>query len=444
MLPVTPEESTSLNSSQPVAFVTWRSRVKEWSRLGFAIGTAQAAVQIIGFVSGILIVQLLSPEQFGLYILAYTMVGAISVLSDSGIGNGVMSEGGKVWRDPILLGSVIATGLSLRKLFGIISAVCSLPVLIWLFKRQGATLPDIILLLAALFPLISASLTQSILQVAPKLGQRVAAIQKIDIKSNFFRLVLLIPSLVLIPYAAVAIFCTGIVQYLTNSHYRKLTKELCHSEQKTNSVVQKQILYQVKRTLPSTIYFCFSGQISIWLISIFGTTQALAEVGALSRLAAGFSLFSAFTLYIIAPRFSRLQNERSLLLPRFLYVHAGYILLVITITMVAYIFPEPALMILGGNYAHVTPYIALAAAGAGLSLMSQLTNTLSAGRGWIISPWLVITCMLLVQVSSCVLLPIGTVYGVLLLGAGTSAAMFLLRFSYSLYTILRLPLHQRS
>src|SRR5215213_1625169 len=107
------------------------ARIVEWGKLITLTGAAQIIVQALGFISGILIVRLLSVNEYALYTLANTMLGTLTILADSGISNGVMAQAGKVWQDKKKLGSVLVTGLALRKKFGIISLLVATPVMIY-------------------------------------------------------------------------------------------------------------------------------------------------------------------------------------------------------------------------------------------------------------------------------------------------------------------------
>lgn len=47
-------------------------------------GGAQILVQAIGFISGIMVIRLLSPQQYAYYTLANTVLGTMVVLADGG------------------------------------------------------------------------------------------------------------------------------------------------------------------------------------------------------------------------------------------------------------------------------------------------------------------------------------------------------------------------
>src|SRR3989337_1373749 len=92
-----------------------------WGKLITITGSAQAIVQVIGVISGILIIRLLPTQEYVLYTLANTMLGTMILLADGGMATSVMAQGGKVWQDRIQLGSLLASSFNFRRKITILS-----------------------------------------------------------------------------------------------------------------------------------------------------------------------------------------------------------------------------------------------------------------------------------------------------------------------------------
>src|ERR1035441_9886320 len=71
----------------------------------FAI--VQGVVQVIGFLSGILLVRWLDQREYAYFTIANTMQGTINLLADIGISVGLVSIGGRVWHDRYRFGQLI-------------------------------------------------------------------------------------------------------------------------------------------------------------------------------------------------------------------------------------------------------------------------------------------------------------------------------------------------
>src|SRR5437870_11197866 len=85
----------------------------------FAI--VQGVVQLVGFMSGILLVRTLEQREYAYFTIANTMQGTINLLADVGISVGLISIGGRVWQDRRRFGELINTALGLRKRLGVVA-----------------------------------------------------------------------------------------------------------------------------------------------------------------------------------------------------------------------------------------------------------------------------------------------------------------------------------
>src|SRR5690606_36006478 len=142
-----------------------------WVKLISITGFTQIIVQLIGFISGIIIIRLLPTDQYALYVVGNTMLGTMVVLCDGGIASGVLSQASPVWKDRDKLGMVIVTGLSLKKKMAFVSLSILTPILFYLLTINGATWYTSILIILVLIPCLIASLSTSLLSVPASLKQ---------------------------------------------------------------------------------------------------------------------------------------------------------------------------------------------------------------------------------------------------------------------------------
>src|SRR5438874_7362842 len=99
----------------------------------------QAAVQVIGFLSGIVIVRHLDQREYAYFTIANTMQGTINVLADIGISIGLISIGGRIWQDRRRFSELVSTALAVRRRLGTIAIVLVTPVLCYLLVKNGAS-----------------------------------------------------------------------------------------------------------------------------------------------------------------------------------------------------------------------------------------------------------------------------------------------------------------
>ncbi|WP_266363577.1 MATE family efflux transporter [Tellurirhabdus rosea] len=409
----------------------------EWGRLITLTGSAQIAVQAIGLISGILVIRLLSTGEYALYTLANTMLGTMTVLADGGISSGVMAQGGKVWQDRQKLGAVMATGLQLRRTFGAVSLVVSVPVLFYLLHQHGADWLTAGLIVAALIPAFLAGLTGELLKVAPSLRQDIPVLQKNNVAVNLGRLALLLPGLLVFPFASVAILAAGIPQVFGNTHIKKISEGYADWRQASDPELRKQILKFVQRILPGSIYYCLSGQITIWLISLLGTTTAVAQIGALGRLAVVLTLINTVFGTLIAPRFARLDNQKGLLVGAYIKIHVALVAICLVIVGFVWLFQTQILWLLGSEYMGLGHELVLNTIGSCIGLIAGISFRIYTSRGWAIAPVLSIPINFLSILIGVYAIDLSTLAGVLYFNIFISVVQAIINGSYGMIKVLK-------
>lgn len=389
-------------------------KVIQWGKLISITGSSQVLIQAIGFFSGILIIRMLPTSEYALYTLANTMLGTMTLLTDGGINTGVLAQGGKVWQDRVKLGIVMNTGMDLRKKFAIASLVVAIPALFYLLIHHNASLLMSGLIVCSLIPAFFTAVSGSLLEIAPRLRQDIVPLQKNQILSNFFRLIMLSGTIFIFPFTYIALLSAGLPQMWTNWRLRKISQSYADLSQPADPIIKKEILVLVKRILPGSIYYCIYGQISIWLISFFGTTEAIAQIGALSRLAMILNLFNILFTVLIIPRFARLSENSNKIFGHFYKIQLGLIVLSSIIVMLVVFFPSQILSVLGKNYSDLNTEIILITISSCLSLTVGITNSISLSRGWVISPIISIGISIITQVILLYILDLSKTTNVLL------------------------------
>jgi len=415
------------------------NRLLEIAHVTSKAAPLQAIILGLGFCSGLLIIHILPPEDYALYIIAYSFLTTIIVITDSGIGSAVLAEGGKVWEDSTRLGRVITTGLELRKRFSLVAIAISLPTMALFLAHHGASWKQITLIELAILPLIYIQLSTDLLGVAPSLHQRISELQNIEFKATFLRFALVLISLFTLPYVAVVIFVTGIATCYKLWNLRRISNSICDLSQPTDKVVKRNLYKVTKRMMPNAIYTCLSGTLSIWLISIFGNTESVAEVGAIERIARLLLVVMALFYLIIEPRFARLtESNPSLLRTRFLQIHFASWLVGAAIAFSIYLFPEPLVYLLGSHYENLTYEIQLRGLVMGLVFVANTTSSLASARAWIVPPVPLITGQIISQVIAIMVFDCSTTAGVILIPIFPISVIIIMRTYYSLHSIQKL------
>src|SRR5260370_23739899 len=99
----------------------------------------QAAVQIIAFSSGILLVRWLPQREYAYFTIANAMQATLMLLADIGISTGLISIGGRVWQDRHRFGELINTGLAIRRRLSLAAVIIVAPILYSILAKNGTT-----------------------------------------------------------------------------------------------------------------------------------------------------------------------------------------------------------------------------------------------------------------------------------------------------------------
>jgi O-antigen/teichoic acid export membrane protein len=374
----------------------------------------QAIVQIIGFMSGILIVRTLEQREYAYFTIANTMQGTINLLADIGISVGLVSIGGRIWQDRHRFGELINTALSLRKKLGALVVVAVTPVMYFMLVKNGASISYTALLIVVVLIGLGFQLSIGVLGVVPRLRADIGRIQVIDITAAVGRLLALAGLLFVFLNAGIAVAVASAVSLLQYAMLRNYAAGVIDLDAPENSEDRHSIVRLIKHLAANSVFYCFQGQITIFLISFFARhATSVAEVGALGRLAMIFSVFTNLLTNVFVPAFARCQNKGKM---RWLYaaIIGGVVAFSLSIISGAWIFPDEFLFVLGSKYAHLHRELLLMVAGAVLSALTGTFWALNASKAWVSGAWLYIPLTLVTQIVLIPYTDFSSVAGVLI------------------------------
>lgn len=376
----------------------------------------QAIAQGLGFLSGIIVVRTLSKEDYALFMIVNTIGPVMNLLSDNGVTNSLSAIGGKFWRDDTRMGSLVKTAMILRRRLVIFSFLIVTPLLAWMLWRNNATASAIIWLVALTLVGVAFQLNSGVLGVVVSLRQQVGRIQLLAFSGVLPRLALIAlfaaMGLLNAPLAAASSTFALAIQFRLLEHW--VRPQITWSAPPDNEF-RKDILAIVKRQAPLTIYFCLQSQIGIWLISIFGNVQRVAEVGALGRIGMIFSILISTTSALVVPRFARCQDPVRLR-SRYTLILLAFAGVILVGTVVAWWIPGLLLWLLGAKYARLGSLVWLAVLATGMSSLGGVLFSLNVNKGWIPPASIAILAEIIPQSILCFIFDLSSVHDILLIG----------------------------
>lgn len=400
------------------------------------VGSTEVLLKGIGFITGILIVRLLPIQEYAFYTIANTMLGTLVVLTDGGISNGVMAMSGKVWQDPKKLGTILATGLDLRRKFAIITLLFASPIIIYLLILNNASWLTALLILLSLIPAFYADLSDSLLEITPKLHQDITSLQKNQLTVGFGRLALIVFTIFIFPWTYVILLASGIPRVYGNLKLVKINAKFVDTNQAPDPLIRKEILRIVARILPNIIFFAFSGQIVIYILSVFGNSNELASIGALGRFSIIIGLFTSLLSTLFIPRFSRLDDNKSKIFKVFVIFQLILILFSSFVMLIVFLFPTEMLWILGDSYSGLSSELFLILLTNCIGLITSLTGNLIGSRGHFLNPILVIAINLGTVTAAFFIWDLSTLTGILYYSLLYQCISLVVNYSFSFYKLI--------
>jgi len=410
--------------------------LRRWTPILLKFASVQLGVQAIGFAAGILVVRNLSKAEYAYYTLCNSMLATVLVLSDGGISSALSSIGGRVWSDRGRLSQLMRTALRLRRVMAAVTLPIVISVLVWLLWRNGAPPGKIAILLVIVVVGCGLELVTRIYAVALRLRSEVRQIQRQALVSAMVKFALIAAALVWlnVDIALLAVVAGFAVQYWM---MRKWSRAQLDADAASDPQMRREIVSVVRRQSPHAIYYCLQSQIVIWLISIFGNAERVAEVGALARLAVVFSILSAVTSDLLFPAFARTQDP-GMVRRRYLQIVLAFVVMSGMLICLVALFPAQVLSVLGARYSGLAREGVLMAVSSVVGAVAGLVWGLNASRAWIIPPVQFIPVILLIQIGLAVFLDLSTVRGVLLFSTVTALSGVVWSIGFALLRMHRL------
>jgi O-antigen/teichoic acid export membrane protein len=406
-------------------------RALQQARIVGNFAFVQVMVQLVGFASGILLVRWLNQTEYAYFTIANTMQGTINILADMGISIGLISIGGRVWQDRFRFGQLITTAQHFRQRLGGLAILVVTPILYWMLTRNGASAFYAAILIAAILLGLLVQFSLGVLGVVPRLRSDVSRIQSIDLTGAIARLIALVGCAFLFLNAGVAVLVSAmafLLQYVMLRRYAAGVIDLSAPENAEDRVA---MIGFIKNQAANAVFFCMQGQITVVLISFFGSrATSVAEIGALGRLAMIFTVMSQVLTNIFVPAFARCQSKARLRLQYFAIV-AGVTACCATVIGAAALFPNQFLFVLGSKYSHLQRELLLMAAGTVTNVLTGTLWFLNASKAWVAGAWLYIPLTLATQIALIPYTDFSSVSQVLIFGLISSVPNLLLNMVLS-------------
>lgn len=408
---------------------TW---LRRWVPLLGGIVAAQSLVQGVNALSGMLLVWFLPRDtSYAWYTIASSMMLLSSLLTDAGMSAATNTLGGPICRERTRFTQVIQAVLRHQRSLVGISVLIVIPWMVVLLQRIDVPVMETSVAALAVVLFAWQMSSAQIFSLVNRLHSLLRPQLLAEMSTATVRLLLTAGCIVaawmfsggnnLASFAANAsagpLFVAVLLAAAVPTVYFHVSVKR-HAAQVLDSTAipthehDAEIRRIIRQTTGFTIYYCLQGQMSIWLISWFGTSAQVADVGALGRLVMLFAVAGGPLVQIAGPALAR-STDRAQLKRQLLRVCGLYALFAAGILMLALLLPGPVLWFLGPQYAHLTAELPLAVLGLTTAGYSGIIWGLVLARGWVKSSALIIPVGLAAQMAGVLIFDFSTVTGVL-------------------------------
>jgi O-antigen/teichoic acid export membrane protein len=391
----------------------------------FAIG--QGSVQILNLFAGFLLIRWLSVSDYAAYSLVTGFQGTVGVLVELGLGGSIIALlAGRT--DPSAVGRYIRSTRHHRNRFFLLLLPVIAAAFALLTFRQGWSGSLTVIFLAAILVTIYFQSLATYYSVPLLVHQRLNLYYRTPAMLGAARLAvyLVLKAASLLSYVT-AVFVSTLATLAQGWFYKQQSAPHVVEPAEPDPATNREVLDYIRPLIPSTLFFAFQGQITILLISWFGQTQSIAEVGALGRIGQLSVMLGAFNGVVIAPFIAR--TSRKMLSRRYCQVLAAAFATSLALLSTAILFPQLFLWLLGNKYEHLEQELGWMMLGACLSYVTSVMWTMHSARKWIFhwGVWSYIAAVIVTQVAGIVFMDLGNTRNVILFSVYSASATLLVQ-----------------
>lgn len=422
--------SPDLGAAQP-------TRLKKWTKILLHFLTGQACVQLIGLVTGLLLLRWLSVEDYAAFSVAFAFQTTVNGLVDLGFSGSVVALVGERSGDNAVIGTYIRAAKTLRVRLAVIGIAATCVLFPWLTVRHHWKLSTTLLLLSAI--VANVVFQTWMVYGAPLLIRgRLKQYYSAQFLAAAFRL----SACSLLYFAGLftagaAALMSASVTAITGFLYRKHAREFVDEPEHSSPEHRQEMVRYLSPLMPGVIFTALQGQITLAIITIFGRTSSIAEIAALGRLGQFFLVLSAFNSVIVEPYIARVSREK--LVRRYLQIACGAALISLALSGVAFTYPEPLLWLLGPKYQSVRSVIGWSVASSCVGYLSGVLWVMNSARRWVY--WwytgLYIGMVIISQILCVLFLDLSQTLNVMYFSLATSSAVLLSHAACAVYGLTR-------
>ena len=348
--------------------------------LSFLAG--QGAVQLLSAIFGFVVVRSLAPEAYAQFSLALAFQNTATSLMDLGYAGTIIPLVGDRFENVQVVGSYVAAAKHHRdRIFLSFSPIVAVIFFFLGYRHHWSWSIQVLLVLSILIHLYFSGRV-SYYSVPLVLRGQLNKLYVPQVVSGAFKCV---APVLMAPLGALnawtASMLNGGMQVFNSLKLRKTSRPYSSEPDKSDPVINHEMMRYVLPAIPAIVFWAFQSQISLYLITLLGKTNGMAQVAALGRLGQLFGILTAFNLIVIEPRIARLTRER--LPTEYLRLVGVASLAGGLFTILSFRFPHYLLWFLGSQYQDLSSEVGWVVLAACINYIAGVIWIMNRGRRWL-------------------------------------------------------------
>ncbi|MBK8968722.1 MAG: hypothetical protein IPM36_19035 [Lewinellaceae bacterium] len=395
----------------------------------------QTIILLLNAVAGFLVIRALSKTDYGYYTIVFTTLTMFTNITNTGIEPAINAIGGRSWQDKNRMAVLVNTARRFRKKAGLYFA---LPILIycsWQLLHTGLSGQFLALFLVSLVAGGAVLLNTSIYVCVLRLNGRVKTLQKAEGLTGLCKLSGIMLLWLLAPEAWLFLWwivCCMAIQYALVWFW---SRPILSTTSSTDERISQQISDLFKPNIVNTLYWAFQGQILVFLAALFGSTEQIAEIGAMGRIALLFAPFSLLITNYFQPAVAKAADSREIS-SNIKKAFAWLSIPALGMLGLVFFAPKLFLWVLGKQYFNLENYLLLFLSISLLTVAQAVLFGFCSARGWVKLFYLYTPFILIVQSILFLCLKLDSLHSILLFKGISELGALLLTvvlFLYSFY-----------
>lgn len=341
------------------------------------------AVAAHGFaaLTGLLLTRWLDVGAYAIYTVLIVLTGAMTVLTTGGVNIAFSAIVGRSWPDRARAAQALAASLRERRLLSVLVLPPFMATAAWLLHKAAAPAWLIATLLALLLLQWLLDMKSRIVDQILLYAQRAVGLQMLDMVLAFLRLASVVALQLLGWLSVLVVTVVGVIAAALRVPYiqRWARQELPATPPPPHEPDRREIRAVTLRQFPVEIFYCFQGQVALFILALTAAPADTASFGALGRIAQLLVPVSMLVTSYAIPRFS--QARTGVFRAFFAWSLLGLVPGIALVTLAA-LAPGALLLLIGPNYASLQHEVLIASLGSALSVFAGTMWRLAANRGW--------------------------------------------------------------